>query len=74
MSVLQTDPALASDLRLAYDKRLMLVTGRANPELASRIPAIELKRIALNPAQSNAIGETFGRKWARTCIAAGIKP
>src|SRR5947209_12410448 len=37
MSVLQTDPALASDLRLAYDKRLMLVTGRANPALAGRI-------------------------------------
>jgi ribose-phosphate pyrophosphokinase len=36
MSILQTRPA-PSDLRLDYDKRLMLVSGRANPELAARI-------------------------------------
>jgi ribose-phosphate pyrophosphokinase len=36
MSILQTRPA-PSDLRLDYDKRLMLVAGRANPELAARI-------------------------------------
>jgi ribose-phosphate pyrophosphokinase len=37
MSILQTRPAPSSDLRLEYDKRLMLVSGRANPELAARI-------------------------------------
>jgi ribose-phosphate pyrophosphokinase len=36
MSVLQTSPA-PHELRLDYDKRLMLVSGRANPELAARI-------------------------------------
>jgi ribose-phosphate pyrophosphokinase len=36
MSVLQTSPG-ENELRLAYDKRLMLVSGRANPELAARI-------------------------------------
>jgi ribose-phosphate pyrophosphokinase len=36
MSILQMRPA-PSDLRLDYDKRLMLVSGRANPELAARI-------------------------------------
>jgi ribose-phosphate pyrophosphokinase len=36
MSVLQTSPA-PNELRLDYDKRLMLVSGRANPELAARI-------------------------------------
>jgi ribose-phosphate pyrophosphokinase len=36
MSVLQERP-LASELELAYNKRLMLVSGRANPELAGRI-------------------------------------
>src|SRR5436305_3380219 len=36
MSVLQERP-LAGELELAYSKRLMLVTGRANPELAARI-------------------------------------
>jgi ribose-phosphate pyrophosphokinase len=36
MSVLQTSPA-ATELRVEYDKRLMLVAGRANPELAARI-------------------------------------
>jgi ribose-phosphate pyrophosphokinase len=36
MSILQTRPA-PNDLRLDYDKRLMLVSGRANPELAARI-------------------------------------
>ncbi len=36
MSVLQTSPA-PTELRLDYDKRLMLVAGRANPELAAKI-------------------------------------
>jgi ribose-phosphate pyrophosphokinase len=36
MSVLDTVP-IPSDLRLGYDKRLMVVPGRANPELAARI-------------------------------------
>jgi ribose-phosphate pyrophosphokinase len=36
MSVLQTSLA-PKELRLDYDKRLMLVSGRANPELAARI-------------------------------------
>jgi ribose-phosphate pyrophosphokinase len=38
MSMLQSSPQ-PSDMRLEYDKRLMLVSGRANPELASRIAA-----------------------------------
>jgi ribose-phosphate pyrophosphokinase len=37
MSVLETHPVSPSDLRVEYDKRLMLVAGRANPELAARI-------------------------------------
>jgi ribose-phosphate pyrophosphokinase len=36
MTVLDTRVA-PSDIRLAYDKRLMLMAGRANPELAARI-------------------------------------
>jgi ribose-phosphate pyrophosphokinase len=36
MSVLQERPSV-SELELAYSKRLMLVSGRANPELANRI-------------------------------------
>ncbi len=36
MSVLQTSPA-PTELRLENDKRLMLVAGRANPELAAKI-------------------------------------
>jgi ribose-phosphate pyrophosphokinase len=36
MSVLQTQP-IPTDLRVEYDKRLMLFSGRANPELAARI-------------------------------------
>jgi len=36
MSFLETSPA-ATDLRVEYDKRMMLVSGRANPELAARI-------------------------------------
>jgi len=34
---LQTATAPASDLRIDYDKRLMLFSGRANPELAAKI-------------------------------------
>jgi ribose-phosphate pyrophosphokinase len=39
MSLLETSPVprLSSDLELNYSKRLMLVSGRANPLLASRI-------------------------------------
>ncbi|HEY1522514.1 MAG TPA: ribose-phosphate pyrophosphokinase [Solirubrobacteraceae bacterium] len=36
MSVLETHPA-TSDMRAEYQKRLMLVSGRANPSLAARI-------------------------------------
>jgi ribose-phosphate pyrophosphokinase len=36
MSVLETHPA-TGDLRFEYNKRLMLVSGRANPSLAARI-------------------------------------
>ena len=36
MSV-QVQPAMATSLPIDYDKRLMLFSGRANPELASRI-------------------------------------
>jgi ribose-phosphate pyrophosphokinase len=36
MSV-QTDPAMSTSLAIDYDKRLMLFSGRANPELAARI-------------------------------------
>jgi ribose-phosphate pyrophosphokinase len=34
---LQTQPAMATSLPIDYDKRLMLFSGRANPELAARI-------------------------------------
>ena len=36
MSV-QVQPAMATSLPIDYDKRLMLFSGRANPELAARI-------------------------------------
>jgi ribose-phosphate pyrophosphokinase len=34
---IQVQPAMATSLPIDYDKRLMLFSGRANPELASRI-------------------------------------
>ena len=34
---LQTHPAMATSLPIDYDKRLMLFSGRANPELGARI-------------------------------------
>ena len=39
MSILQTRPVPPTDLRVEYDKRLMLVSGRANAELAAKIAA-----------------------------------
>src|SRR5260221_11347393 len=36
VSVLETHPT-PNDMRADYDKRLMLVSGRGNPELAARI-------------------------------------
>jgi ribose-phosphate pyrophosphokinase len=37
MSLLGTHPIQPSELSFEYDKRLMLVSGRANPELAAKI-------------------------------------
>jgi ribose-phosphate pyrophosphokinase len=39
VSALETSPLSNSEMRLAYNKRLMLCSGRANPELAARIAA-----------------------------------
>ncbi len=60
MSVLQTDPT-PSDMRLDYDKRLMLVSGRANPELAARIASklgVELAGVTLKTFSN---GEVYCR-------------
>ena len=60
MSVLQTRPA-PSDIMLAYSKRLMLVSGRANPGLAARIAAklgVELGAVTL---KTFANGEVYCR-------------
>jgi ribose-phosphate pyrophosphokinase len=46
MSILQDRPA-PTEMRLGYSKRLMLVTGRANPELAARIA--DKLDVALSP-------------------------
>jgi ribose-phosphate pyrophosphokinase len=46
MSILQDRPA-PTEMRLGYSKRLMLVTGRANPELAARIA--DKLGVALSP-------------------------
>ncbi|HWC26083.1 MAG TPA: ribose-phosphate pyrophosphokinase [Solirubrobacteraceae bacterium] len=37
MSTLQTQPAPSTRLELGYDKKLMLFSGRANPDLAAKI-------------------------------------
>jgi ribose-phosphate pyrophosphokinase len=60
MSVLQTSPA-PTELRLDYDKRLMLVSGRANPELAARIASklgVELGGLTLKTFSN---GEVYCR-------------
>ncbi|MEA2278742.1 MAG: hypothetical protein QOC78_3702, partial [Solirubrobacteraceae bacterium] len=36
MSV-QTEPGMSTSLAIDYDKRLMLFSGRANPDLAAKI-------------------------------------
>ena len=60
MSVLETEPA-ASDLQVEYNKRLMLVSGRANPGLAARIGA----KLGVEPApmtlKTFANGEVYCR-------------
>ncbi len=60
MSVLQEHPS-ASELELVYSKRLMLVSGRANPELANRIAdklAVELAPVTLKTFSN---GEVYCR-------------
>jgi ribose-phosphate pyrophosphokinase len=61
MSMIETRPMRPNDLRVEYDKRLMLVTGRANPELAHRI-ASKLS-VALSPmtVKTFANGEVYCR-------------
>jgi ribose-phosphate pyrophosphokinase len=53
MEVVQTHTSATTMLRRDYDKRLMLVAGRANPELGARIAA------KLGVALSNANTKTF---------------
>jgi len=60
MSVLETSEA-ANDLRLPYTKRLMLVSGRANPGLAAKIAAklgVELAGMTLKTFSN---GEVYCR-------------
>ncbi len=59
--MIETRPEPPKDLRLEYDKRLMLVTGRANPELAHRI-ASKLS-VGLSPmtVKTFANGEVYCR-------------
>ena len=60
MSTLQTDPA-RGDMRLDSDKRLMLVSGRANPELAARIAAkLGVELSGVNP-RTFSNGEVYCR-------------
>jgi ribose-phosphate pyrophosphokinase len=60
MGVVQTHSA-ATEMRLDYDKRLMLVSGRANPELAHKIAAklgVDLSHVTL---KTFANGEVYCR-------------
>jgi len=60
MSLLQTQPA-PTEMRLDYDKRLMLVSGRANPELAAKIASklgVELGDVTLKTFSN---GEVYCR-------------
>ncbi len=60
MSALQTRPT-PRDLRIDYDKRLMVVSGRGNPELAAKIAAklgVELGDVTL---KTFANGEVYCR-------------
>src|SRR5436309_14223800 len=60
MSVLETHPA-GSEMRYEYNKRLMLVTARANPGLAARIAdklGVELAGMTLRTFAS---GEVYCR-------------
>ena len=48
VSVLETSPVSTREMELTYSKRLMLCSGRANPELAARIAAklgVELSEV-----------------------------
>ena len=63
MSLLELQPAPqpANDLRVEYDKRLMLVSGRANRQLAARIAdklGVELAPVTL---KTFANGEVYCR-------------
>ena len=60
MSV-QVQPAMATSLPIDYDKRLMVVSGRANPELAHRIASklgVELGAVTLKTFSN---GEVYCR-------------
>ncbi len=60
MSVLPTR-AVQTDMRVEYNKRLMLVTGRANPELAAKIASklgVDLSHVTLKTFSN---GEVYCR-------------
>ena len=53
VSALETSPVATSEMQLAYNKRLMLCSGRANPELAARIASklgVELSKLSADQA------------------------
>ena len=59
VSELHTRPAPSTSLELEYNKRLMVVAGRANPELAHRIASklgVELKAILLTHTHFDHVG------------------
>jgi ribose-phosphate pyrophosphokinase len=60
MSVLQSRPS-PTDLRVEYDKRLMLVSGRANPELAARIASKLSVRLGGVTLKTFSNGEVYCR-------------
>jgi len=75
MSV-QTHPAMATSLPIDYDKRLMLFSGRANPELAARIAdkiGVDLGPVTLKTFSN---GEVYCRyeEWIRGADVFLIQP
>jgi len=61
MGLIEPQPALSTRLDIGYDKRLMVFSGRANPELAARIAAnigVELGTAVLKTFSN---GEVYGR-------------
>ena len=77
VSALDPHPAPATSLEVDYDKRLMLFSGRANPELAARIAhklGVDLGAVTLKTFSNGEVYCRYGSRSAAPTSSSSSRP